>query len=225
MNLEDDNTTPASAKPSRSKRKKPSDPIVAAAKHQKDDSARFLALTSRAVRYADFMEELPVNIFEEMRTVAVVDQFFRIDDVSLTKLVRIPAEQLVAYREHPCYPRIREALLAAARKQAGASTLKSFAEMMESQVAGEVYGIAMLGSNQRIRMDALREFTDRLEAKKGREPESAPAFVFPERVLELMALGLKMEKHLGDGGPVIDIESEEIDGGRMNVPEQEEDEA
>lgn len=208
------------------------DPLERAGRASKDEAARFLSLVAKGVKYSDFMEHVAVNVFEELRSVSLVDSFFALDDAAVCAKLRMSKEQLQGYREHPQYEPVKEALRASAKQLGGASTVDGMAEAMERNVAHEVYGMAMLAGSDRERLKALDAFVDRRSAKKGREPEKGSALVIPERLLELMAKGLEMEKHLvgpavrqiGEG-PVIDLaveQDDEISADVLNVPLQEE---
>lgn len=215
-----------------------SDPLAHAGRTARDETARMLSLVSKGVRYTDFMDADPpiegVNVFEELRTVALVDKFFQLDDAEVCKRLRMKPENLEHYRQHPLYPQMVEALKASARRIGGVSTIDGLAETMEREVAHELLGIGLLEMNVREKRSVLGDLADRRSAKKGRQGDGPQVLVMPDRWLELIQLAAGMEprllkqvpQHPGlPPGPTIDIpaEDDDISADRLNVPVQEED--
>jgi len=216
--------------------RKAQDPLTNATRTNRDETARWLSLVSRGVKYSDFLDADPplgVNVFEELRTVALIDTFFQLDDAAILAKIDMQPDVLKGYRENPQYQPMVDALKGSAKRLGGADTVDGVAEAMEKEVVHEVYAMGMLEGNAREKLKALTEFVDRRSAKKGREGDAGSALMIPERMLELMALGLEKERHLlppeprkiGEGS-VIDIAAEaddSISADRLNVPTQEED--
>ena len=222
---------------SRLKSKKPesSDALADAGQSSKEEIGKFLALTCRSVKYSDFLDAHPplsVPVFQELQTVALIDQFFQLDDAGVCARLEMELPTLQNLRGNPHYAAMKQALLDAAKRLGGANTVDGLAEVMEREVAHEAYGLGMLEGTARDKQKALDAFIDRRSAKKTRAPEAGNALMIPERMLELMALGLEKEKHLQPrqigAGAVIDltaeVEDDSISADVLNVPAVEEDE-
>lgn len=205
------------------------DPLTRVRKEQRAEAAQFMSLVTKGVPYSAFLDADPplaVNTFAALRNVGTVDQFFDFDDAAICVRLEISKDELARYRENPHYPKIREALVTSARRLGGARTIDSLAENMEGEVAQELYAMGMLEKSPREKIKALDAFADRRSAKKTRQEQVGSGMVLPERLLDVIKLGLEWEKHLLQerGRPALAAGDEdviEISASRLNVPAEE----
>lgn len=189
----------AADKPKRSRPSK-TDPVELARADARRSDVRALSLISRSVPYSAFMDADPpigVGLFEEIRGIALVDAFFiELSDAEVCAKLGVSPDHLGDLRRHPHYEPVKAAMRESARRLSAPRTLDDMAEAIEPEVAREMYSLAMSCGSPREQLKALEAFADRRSAKKGREQQEGAGLLLPERFVEALELGLRMEKHL-----------------------------
>lgn len=206
------------------------------------DTVQFVATLVRSVRLTDVLPKieaaeeegvytvLSIQRFEQMRSLAVLDLFCpeltlaeRLDRVrpklppaeSMTEMKR----NLKVLRTEELYPRVLERMAAAYEQLSKNETMMAAAENLEPLLVQETLSEALFGSG-RDRQAAIREFTGRMSAKKGREA-TFTGMQLPPKMLELIERSQKLQekrKEELESADVVDAEYEEVGGDRMNVP-------
>lgn len=184
-----------------------------------DDSRekKFWKLVAESVPYSQFLEldpPLKVNRFLEMRTLAILDKFWDLEDSEIIEKLHIDAKCLPSLRGNPHYPAVCAAVTEAARTFARPRSLDEWARDTEDKVAADLYLIGTGDGLARDRVAALVAFADRRSAKKTREPEAGGQMMMPANLVQAIqfVMGQGAVPQLGG----------EVDGSVLNVPRRDE---
>lgn len=208
--------------------------------HQAEQSAkRHLLLASRLLRYSDFWEYeegeetkfLSIEQFSDLVSLAALELFHGNPTAEeVADLLSIDPPGVEAARRHPQYGPIRESFEERFRAVAGSRDMKSWGDVLESELSLEMAELALSPSTKgRQKTDAASAFLDRQSAKAGRGDGEGRVLIVPKDLLELMERaqetwqlweGQRPQKLLPE--EVHDAEYEEVSATRLNVPEDEE---
>jgi len=178
---------------------------------------KFWKLVTESVHFSQFLDldpPLKVNRFLEMRTLAVLDQFWELPDAEIAEKLNADPRHLANLRANPHYPAVCAAVAEAARNMAKPRTLDEWARDTEDQVAADLYLIGTGEGMTRDRVAALTAFADRRSAKKGREPEAGGQMMMPPNFVTAL-------QFIMNQGAVPPVDGQ-VDGGVLNVPQREE---
>ena len=138
------------------------------------DLVQWLESVKVLVRYADVIGDgldlMPVDVFQQMRQLAIYELFYSISRKEQAEGLGVGPKSVSRMLSDEKYLEIMELVRSRAIQVAKSGGMMDTAEQLEPHMAEKVLHMALHGRG-RDRLKALDEFTGRLSAKKGREDQ------------------------------------------------------
>lgn len=165
------------------------DPVVEAFAWVKEGVRRFMWLAMKLVRYVDHWEfsweedgdivRLSVERFQHLLNLAVLDLFTEDDEQQKGKRLGIEQRTLADLRRWPPYESIRADIIAKLTALRDGNGLEALAPFFESAAAFEAAQAMFFGKKDRDKIEAMREFLERVAPKKSRSDGQAVVVIIP----------------------------------------------
>lgn len=165
------------------------DPIVEAAGWVKESIRRFMWLAMKLVRYVDHWEftweedgeivRLSVERFQHLLNLAVLDLFTEDDERQKSRRLGIGQDALDDLRRWPPYESIKTDIIAKLTALRDGNGLEALAPFFESAAAFEAAQAMFFAKKDRDKIEAMREFMDRVAPKKSRGDGQAVVVIIP----------------------------------------------
>ncbi len=195
----------------------PRDPLAEGLSLGSAEIKRFIQVTISLVNYGQFIgltPPLPVDQFERLRAIAMIDEFFSVSDPEIKTRLLVTDAFLTQTRANPHYLTMRESIRAAAKIVSGVNgDMTQFSESVQGVVAQEFLTLGLTAVGERERLVALGQLADRASPKRSRKELPAPVVSFPDNVLRTIQMALEAGMKFGAEGAAV-----KIDAAKLNVP-------